>query len=111
MNFSRLSRIYIPIATLYCGIRKIIKTSDTHYKTKTYDPQSNSYNYTKIPMLLTDRVFVSLISGLTGMYIAPVCLINDIRLLEVKMRGLEKEYLNTNEPDTLCFMDVFVDLV
>lgn len=109
MIFPKISKFYVPCSMLYCGIRKFINTSNVQYKSYTYDQNTNTYITKKSPVLVSDRIIISTISGITGMYIAPICVINDIRKLEIKMRGLEKDYLES-EPLTVNFYDLLVDI-
>lgn len=81
------TRAYITATVGYGMIRKAIHLKDATIEK--YD--SVTLKHCRVPLLLTDKVVVTGISGLIAVYGWPVYLFQDIQRLELKLRSIDPE--------------------
>lgn len=103
--YKHLKEVYILSSVIYCAGRKFILSKDATYVIRDVDATKET------PILVLDRMAMSLISGLTGMYIAPFCIASDLRKLEIAARGLKQDDYMTHNPCKVNFIDHVLDFV
>lgn len=88
--FNTISKYYAVGAMAYGTARKAIQVRNAHYDT--YDRDKGDV---KIPMLMSEKIVLSTLSGLMAPYALPVYLFLDMSMIEAV-------YIRKN-PDLYCY--------
>jgi hypothetical protein len=94
---------YILLSFSYSSIRKLYYTYDIKYK-KTINGKIEER-----PILYTHRFLHLLFAGGTGIYIAPIHLINDIERIEMYARDIKPFKEDNKTEKTITFFSVLFD--
>jgi hypothetical protein len=90
---------YIPATVGYGVLRKTFEVRNATIKH--YD--SKEGKTIKVPMLVTDKAALIVLSGLISMYAWPIHVGNDIRQLEMRFRGLDPAWYSLkDEKETIA---------
>lgn len=72
---------YVAIASVYGFIRKTYQIINV--RTETFENKT-------VPLLFMDKVGIVAASTVASMYLAPIWMYNDVRRLEILLRGLDE---------------------
>lgn len=105
---------YVLTTTTYEMLRTLPRIRNAHWLAKSF---RNGFEGPDVPLLITEKVAAGVFCSLQGMLVAPVHLVQDVKWLELRARGLDpllygytkedvqggntyKDYLSivTNEP-------------
>lgn len=88
MLVTHLMRYYVPLTISYGVIRKSHELQHATIRTYDQDLRKN----TRVPMLLTDKIALTVFGGVAAIYGWPVFLVNDLRKTEVTLRKLDPNF-------------------
>ena len=92
MNWANIYYKYAIGASIYSLVRKpIVLQKHKIRKDSSYD---NDHKYRHL--LVSEVIPLSISSAAIGMYIFPIFLCKDVQNLEIKMRGLQKEFYDSD---------------
>jgi hypothetical protein len=77
---------YTAGATLYEGVRTFPRIRKAKWHAKS---SRNGYKGPHVPLLTTEKIAASVFCSLQGIYAAPISLVEDVKRVEMKARGLD----------------------
>lgn len=95
---------YLYFAFAYGGLRKIAYTWNTQYKQKVKDKVELR------PILYSHRMMHFLLGGISGVWLAPIHICNDIERLEMYVRNIKPFSSATDVNEDIDFYTVLMDM-
>ena len=88
---SNLVAKYFYFSAAYGVLRKTFQVYDGYTEDSTWDDKTRKIVKEKIPLLVTDKMMVVATTAFISPGMFPIYFLSDLRQLEIKARGLDKE--------------------
>lgn len=88
--------LYGAVSMIYEALRTFPRIYNSHW---TRDSFCNGYAGPDVPLLFTEKIAASLFCALQGLYAAPVHMIEDVKRMELRLRGLDPLRFGYTEKD------------
>lgn len=104
MNYKSLLNRYAISAALYGFVRGIPKLKDAKTGMYVYDKEKNKTEYTEMNLLYTQKAAGMVLSAGMSVYLLPFFVYQDIKDIEMYIRGIKNEHPYRNHSILDCIM-------